>query len=321
MRVVTASRRTDLPAFYSEWFSARLRAGWAVATNPFNGKPYTVSLRREDVSAFVFFSRNYAPFRPALDELERRGYPFYLHLTITGLPPELQPRVIAAAEAAAQLRGLAARLGPERVQWRFDPVLLTDELGPDFCLARFRWLARALEGATARCYFSFTQMYRKVQRNLLRAGVTPLPGNVGERRALAQELADVARQHGMGIYACCQPELVGGLVLPGRCVDPEVLREIGAPLSARPSFGVARRGCGCLQGPDLGAYDTCPHGCVYCYANQDPALARRRLSTHAPDQPALLPSPTAGAPHLPARPGEAAPYQPAPTGRTKKVTG
>jgi hypothetical protein len=166
MNIISASRRTDIPAFYSQWLVNRLRAGFVRYPNPFSGEVYTVSLRPEDVHSIVFWSKHYAPLLPHLDELEEGDYRFYFHYTITGAPRTLEPHVPGWQQAVQVFRKLAERTSSRQVQWRFDPILFTHELGPAFYAARFRDVATALSGATERCYFSFAVFYGKVGRRL-----------------------------------------------------------------------------------------------------------------------------------------------------------
>jgi hypothetical protein len=277
--VISASRRTDIPAFYGEWFLNRLRAGYVVAYNPFGGQRYEVSLRREDVAGFVFWSKDFRPFLPALTHVERLGYPFYFQFTITGLPRALEPNVPDWPRAAETARELAARYRPEAVQWRFDPIILTDKITPQATLDRFRRIADALAGHTRRCVFSFVDLYAKVQRNMARYeadhGDPSRTPSAALRRELAEQLAGEAQARGMRLFACCEPDLIGGDIRGARCVDGGLLRELfpgcGASIEPRPS----REGCGCTASRDLGAYDTCLHGCLYCYANAHKDVALR----------------------------------------------
>jgi hypothetical protein len=177
---------------------------------------------------------------------------------------------------------LAARTSPRHVQWRFDPILFTDELGTDFYLERFRELAAALTGATQRCYFSFVTFYGKVERRLREADIRFHDPLLEEKRALVAAMADVASEHRMTLYTCCQEALVGGQVQKAHCVDGSLLAELFPdwPLIAEPR--PTREGCGCAASRDIGVYDTCPYGCVYCYANQSQMAALKRFRMHDP---------------------------------------
>jgi hypothetical protein len=288
VNVISASRRTDIPAFYMPWFMNRLRAGLVSYPNPFSGELCTVSLQPQDVHSIVFWSKFYGPFLPHLDELESRGYRFYCHYTITGAPRALE-RHVPAWERAVEVAGrLAARTSPRRVLWRFDPIVFTDELGADFYLARFRDLAAALAGATERCYFSFATFYGKVARQMKQAGLRYRDPAPEEKQALVAALADIAGEHGITLYACCQDALATGRVRKAHCVDGDLLAALfpDRPLvdEARPT----REQCGCFASRDIGVYDTCPFGCVYCYANKSHTAAQARYRAHEPTAELLV---------------------------------
>lgn len=305
-RVVSVSRRTDVPAFYARWFVGRVRAGFCEWVNPFGGQRQRVSLRPEDVAAFVFWTRNPAPLMPHLDELERRGYRFYFHFTLNGYPGALEPYNPPVELSIGRFRRLSDRIGAQRVFWRYDPVVLGRVAGrvldEEYHVRRFEELARALEGYTERCYVSFVNWYRKVRQNLLRAGLVPLaaPGagdaagptglEVELRRHLASRLAAAAAAHGIALYACCDDALVGaGGVRKARCVDPEVIGRLRPDLGPPPGPRPTREQCGCAESVDIGAYDTCLFGCAYCYATRSRAVARARYRACRPDSPALGP--------------------------------
>lgn len=290
MNIISASRRTDIPAIYMPWFMNRLQAGSVDYPNPFGGQMCTISLRAEDVHSIVFWSKNCSPLLPNLDELEQRGYRFYCHYTITGAPRALEPRVPDWQQAAHVFRELSQRTSPRHVLWRFDPIVFTDELGADFYIDRFRRLADALSGATRRCYFSFATYYGKVTRQLQQAHIRFFDPPLAEKRALIEKMADIAGEHGITLYACCQDTLVAERVQKAHCVDGDLLAELfpDRPLvsQARPT----REQCGCVASRDIGMYDTCPHGCVYCYANQSHLAALSRFRAHKPEGNMLVTS-------------------------------
>jgi hypothetical protein len=286
--VISASRRTDIPAFYMPWLMNCLRRGSASYPNPFSGQIHTVSLQPDDVHSIVFWSKNYGPWLPHLDEIAGRGYHFYFHYTITGAPRELEPHVPDWQQSVLILRQLAERTSSRHVQWRFDPILFTDTLGTDFYIGRFRSIAKSLAGATQRCYFSFALFYDKVERRLARAGIQFRDPSREEKQALVQSLANIANEYGMTLYACCEDALVTGRVQKAHCVDGDLLAELfpERPLAFR--LRPTREQCGCVASRDIGMYDTCPHGCVYCYANQGHQAALIRFRAHDPQGDVLV---------------------------------
>ncbi len=289
-QIVSASRRTDIVAFYLPWFVARLRAGYVRCPQPFTGRIQTVSLRCQDVHSIVFWTKNGAPLLAYLDELERLGHACVCHFTITGLPPALEPGVPPWPAAVRAFVALARRWGPQRVWWRFDPILLGGDQTATAYRQRFATLAAALEGHTERCYFSFATLYAKVRRRLAAAGLAVAEPSLAERQALAQELAALAAARGMQLLSCCGDELVGGRIGKARCIDAGLLASLFPDRPLRAAVRPTRPGCGCSASRDIGMYDTCPHRCLYCYANQDGARVLARHRQHDAEADMLVPA-------------------------------
>ncbi|MCP4364732.1 MAG: DUF1848 domain-containing protein [Planctomycetes bacterium] len=293
MNIVSVSRRTDVPAFYAEWFMRRVREGYARYLNPYGGQEHRVSLLPEDVHAFVFWSKNYEPLMKHLTELEERGYDFYFHFTITGLPREFEGHVIPLEDSITTFRRIAERYGPKRAQWRFDPIVISGVTGPDFYLRRFGEIARRLQGATERCYISFVCMYSKVLRNLDaladRHDIICRDPSAADKTALTERLLEIAERRGITLYSCCNEALVTGGVRQAQCIDGELLYELFPHKPKQTKVNSTRKGCKCVISRDIGAYDTCPHGCVYCYANMNKELAQKRFNMHDPSSDILTP--------------------------------
>ena len=263
--IVSASYRTDIPAFYGDWFRRRLAAGYAYVRNPYGGRPGRVDLRPDGVDGFVFWTRNPVPFMPVLAELER---PFVVQLTMTGYGRGLEASVPPTDRIVDAAHAIANRYGPRTTVWRYDPILLPTH---DHVEAAGR-LGEALRGAVDECVVSFADFYRKTRRNLAKAGFRwEDPDPTGRRRLIRALETAVAP---IRLTLCTQPGLGG---TPARCIDP-----IRLGLADRPVRG-NRPGCACAESRDIGAYDTCPHGCLYCYANASPALAKRRFRAHDPE--------------------------------------
>lgn len=286
MKIISARRRTDIPAFYSEWFINRIRAECVRWTNPFSGVPYTVSLQPNDVAAIVFWSKNYGPLLPHLDELDSHGYGIVFHYTITGLPKPFEYNVPELSELLEHARTLAERYGPDVVLWRYDPIVISNITDAEYHLTRFKEIAAALEGITKRCYFSFAIFYGKVLKNtaVLRSesGIECRQIPLGEQLQISTALADIAANHGIEMYSCCSDHLLGGKVNKAHCVDPELLQKLFPDKIGPVPFRPTREECGCYKSTDIGAYNTCPHGCVYCYANARKEIAIQSFNRHDP---------------------------------------
>lgn len=291
--IVSASYRTDIPAFYGPWFLTRLAAGEVHVANPYGSRPYRVSLAPGDVDGWVFWTRNPRPFAPALEAVADRGEPFIMQMTITGYPSVLEAAVVPPDRALAALGALAARYGRAAVVWRHDPIVLTSETPPAWHRETFARHARALRGAIDEVVVSVMHPYARARRLLdARAashGFTWRDPPDDEKRAMLAELAGIAAEEGLRFSLCGQEALRDGLpgVEPAACVDAARLSRVAdRPIRARPK---PHRRCGCAESRDIGAYDTCGQGCAYCYAVRDPALARRRLAAHRPQRDRLDP--------------------------------
>lgn len=267
-QIISASRRTDVPAFHAAWFMARVREGACQVRNPFNAAQVAeVSLRPEDVAAMVFWTRDARPLLPLLPELTDRGFAYYVHYTLTGYPRVLEPRVPAMDDAVAVMQELSALLGPERVIWRYDPIFFTTLTPPAYHVEHFAHLARLLRGTVTRVKVSFFDAYRGADRRLAATGIPPVP--CPDLAPVMHGLADAARAAGLQMESCAERvDLTPYGILPGKCIDDALLaRLFGLTLPTRKDPG-QRPHCGCIPSKDIGSYNTCAHGCVYCYATR-----------------------------------------------------
>ncbi len=248
--IVSASRRTDIPAHYGDWFHQRLRAGYVLVRNPANRKQVSrVPLDRESVDIFVFWTKDPRPFFPVLDELDARGYPYFFHFTLNDYPRAVEPNIATVAERVATLRALSARIGPERIVWRYDPVLFTPEITEDVHLRSFKHLCGELEGQVSGCAFKF------------------LDGAAPSRREFVGQLAEISRKHGIELEGCCGEDFDEFGVKRMVCVDRAKMERLsGRRITVRRDDCARFAACRSVRTVDIGAYDTCRNGCVYCYA-------------------------------------------------------
>ena len=275
--IISASYRSDVPAFHGDWFLAALATGKVAVTNPYNQRPYMVDLRPGAVDGYVFWTRNARPFSRALAAVAAQGKPFVVQYTIIGYPRAIDANVIDSKLAIANARVIAERYGPRVVVWRYDPILLTPETETDWHRANFAQLADALAGVTDEVVVSFAQLYAKSARNLAKAGLTWRLPDLQEQAALVTDLRDMASTRGIALSLCTQPDLSAASGAPGaRCVDAARLATIaGRPIAA--ALKGNRAGCLCAESRDIGAYDSCVHGCRYCYAVGDHDAVQRRM--------------------------------------------
>ena len=273
--ILSVSRRTDIPCCYPEWLLERLRAGFALVRDPIGGRPGRVPLGTDGVDCIVFWTKDPAPLLPYLDEVDRMGYRYYFQFTITPYGRELEPCLRDLEDRVRTFLALSRRLGPGRVVWRYDPILLDERHTAAWHREQFTALCGALSGATDTVTISFLDLYPRLRRAGFRA-VTER-----EARALAAELSPIAVEHGLDIRSCAEPWALSPQgVPPGACIDGERIRQLcGCGLALSRDRG-QRPACLCRESVDIGAYDTCTNGCAYCYA--DHGRGRKPCAPHSP---------------------------------------
>ena len=285
--IISASRRTDIPAFFGEWFINRIRAEEVLVRNPVNPSMITrIPLTPDSVDCFVFWTKDPSGFTDALDLLDEKGFTYYFQFTLTAYDRRIEKDVARKRDLLNTFRTLSDRIGPERVVWRYDPVLFTRDLTAEYHMRWFDVLAAELAGYTEECIFSFLQEYGKIEENMRRLGVR-LPG-MEERRGFAGGLARIAARRGLILSSCAQPDDFGDLgIRRSRCIDPDRIGWItGRDVPGRKDPS-QRKECGCAVSRDMGTYNTCLHNCLYCYANRDSAEILRRAGGYDPRSPLL----------------------------------
>lgn len=290
--IVSASYRTDIPAYYAQWFLKRLRAGYCLVRNPYSGRYYRVSLDRKDVSAFVFWTRNLGPFTGVLEEVRNYGIPFIVQYSITCYPQILERRVIPLETCVEHMRCLAQKFGSRVAVWRYDTIILTSLTPTSYHLERFCEIAQMLEGYTDEVVVSWANMYKKTVRNLRKAAegeqFSWFDPPDEEKIRLLLELEAIAREKGMELTVCGQEQYLRGRLKNSSCVDAGRISSVAGRMieaAKRPH----RQVCGCYESRDIGEYDTCPHGCVFCYAVDDRDTALLNYLNHDPDSDSLIP--------------------------------
>ncbi len=309
--IISASRSTDIPAFYGDWFMDRLRNGYAAWANPFSGKLQYVSFSRARV--LVFWSKNPRPFLPALGGIGDAGYDTLLLFTLNDYEEEgLEPGIPPLEERIRTFADVSSRIGEGRLTWRFDPVLLSDTLTVDRLLDRIQGIGDRLCRLTRSLVISFIDIgrYARVRRNLAAAGFSGVREPSREEIvAIASGLSELNEGWGFGIQACGEESDLSAFgIRRGACISYDTLvREFSHDIRLmeflRPDEGREkrvqelkdpgqRRWCGCVAAKDIGHYSTCPHGCRYCYANASPGLVERNYRRYSlsRDQGIFLPA-------------------------------
>lgn len=282
--IINTGQRTDIPAFYSEWFANRLREGFVCVHNPYD--PAQVSRYRLDpsvVDCIGFCTKDPAPMFRYMDLLKDYGQ--YWFVTITPYGRDVEPNVKDKHRVLEDFKKLSGIVGVDSVGWRYDPIFITDKYSEDYHLRAFKKIAEALGGYTKTAVISFIDLYPKVKRNF------PEVREVTEeqRLRLGKEMIKIASEHGMTLKPCAEgDELAPFGADCGGCMRiSDYEKAIGKKLDAPKRKG-ARTGCACFLACDVGAYNTCLHLCRYCYANADPEKVRTESRRHDPKSPFLI---------------------------------
>ena len=291
--IISASRRTDIPAFYSKWFMNRIRAGFCSVPNPFNLNQISfVSLKPEDVEVIVFWTRNPRPLMPYLNELDRMGYRYYFQFTLMANPSHIDPKTPPFEKAVKTFRDLAKQIGPEKIIWRYDPIFFTTITGTKFHHENYKKISRHIKGHAFRSVVSIVDIYRKASkriRKLKDRGVETIEPNGKDFADFMQAMAESAIKSDLEIVSCAEEfDLTVYGIKPGKCVDDEYVRKIfGIDVTAKKDPS-QRRKCGCVVSKDIGMYDSCLSGCCYCYATTSFDRARINYRNHDPESPSLI---------------------------------
>lgn len=282
--ILSASRRTDIPCYYSEWFMNRIRAGYVLTRNPMNHAQLSkISLSPDIVDCIVLWTKDAANMLPHLDELDRLGYRYYFQFTLTPYDRTLEANLRPKAEIEDTFIELSKRIGRRRVVWRYDPIILNDTLDVEYHKTQFMRMCDKLSPYADTVTVSFVDMYPKVKTQLIR------PITEDEIAALAAFIGKTSKKCGIRAVACSEKDdFTKYGIERSSCIDRERIEKIiGCRLSVKPDKN-QREGCGCFESIDIGAYNTCSNGCVYCYANDSSATTARRHASHNPESELLI---------------------------------
>lgn len=266
--ILSVSRRTDIPNYYSEWFLNRIKQGYVYVRSPMNAHQISkIILSPEVVDCIVFWTKNPQPLLSRLDELA--AYPFYFQFTLTGFGKDIERRVPHKKKCMIPIfQELSRKIGKERVIWRYDPIIFTKNYTPEYHLKAFEQIAGELRGYTSKCVISFVDVYTKNQKNINALNSFFLPEN--ELTAFSKKLAFIANANDIKVATCAESvDLSSCGIEHNCCIDKELIEKIiGYKLRAEKDKN-QRKECGCIESIDVGTYNTCKNGCQYCYANNN----------------------------------------------------
>lgn len=276
--IVSVSRRTDIPAFYSEWFFNRLSEGFVYVVNPMNTKQVSkIDLNTSTVDCFVFWTKNPKPMIKHLDKL--KDYKYYFQYTITGYKENVEKDIGDKKEIVNTFKQLSDIIGNDRVILRYDPIFLNKEYTIDYHCRAFAKLCTELDGYTEKCIISFMDNYKKTKQNTKTLNIIPM--TTSDMRKIALCFSAIAKNHGISIQTCSEEiDLKEFGVSKGKCIDDDLISKLtGYELNVKKD-NTQRESCGCVKSVDIGQYNTCKHHCLYCYANYSFNKAETNYNSH-----------------------------------------
>lgn len=284
--ILSVSRRTDIPNYYSEWFYNRIKEGFLYVRNPMN--PHQISeikITPEIVDCIVFWTKNPLPMMKRLDEIKE--YYYYFQFTLTGYGNDVEVNLPNKKTTMIPIfQDLSHKIGKQRVVWRYDPIFFSDKYTVEYHLKAFRSIAEALRGYTEKCVISFVDIYSKNKKSMERLLRYEL--NDYELKKFAKELSRIAADNHIEIGTCAEKiDLEECGIVHNCCIDKELIEKIiGCKLNVGKDKN-QRIECGCVESMDIGTYHTCKNGCCYCYANYSQKNVETNVAKYNPLSPLL----------------------------------
>ncbi len=286
--IISATRRTDIPSFYGEWFVNRLKEGYVLIQNPYNNDRYSKAyLTTNDVDVIVFWTKNPRPFLKYLPEIDKMGYTYYFEFTITPYGREAELNLPDKEILLDTFISLAEKLGKHRMVWRYDPIIIDDLYTIEYHTERFSYMAKMLKNSTERCVLSFVYRYKNV---MARMGKDPTyhmtKPNIYK---LAEILSGIAKENGLEIFTCAENiELEKYGINHGACIDKSIIEKVLGCNITNIRDKNQRPECLCLESIDIGTYNCCANGCNYCYALQNEKTSIANMKRHNPNSAVLI---------------------------------
>lgn len=279
--IISASRRTDIPAYYADWFINRIKDGKVQVKNPMNTHQISeINLSPDVVDCIVFWTKNPLGIINLLDELKR--YNYYFQFTLNGYGRDIELNLPDRDTLIKLFKDLSVKIGKNKVIWRYDPILINSKYTKEYHIQNFNGIANSLKGYTERAVISFVDMYAKTKRNMKNLSIEELSEN--DMHEIAKELSVIAKDNNIDIYSCAEAiDLSSDGIEHGCCIDKSLIGEIiGMNLKCSKDKN-QREICGCIESIDIGAYNTCKNGCRYCYANYDDYAVSENIKLYNPD--------------------------------------
>ena len=283
--IISASRRSDIPAFFGEWFVNRLKEGFVLVRNPLNANSVSrILLSPKFIECIVFWTKNATDFMRYLPMIDSLGYKYYFQYTLTSYSKDVEPKVPEKRKVIDNFIELSKRLGKEKVVWRYDPILLTPKYDMEYHVKWFEYLCKELSPYTEKCIISFLDDYAFLKDGLNALNVQ----NMAETQMfmLAEAFSQIAQKYNLKLASCSEKMDLGKLrISHNSCIDGDLIERItGLEINKRKDAG-QRPLCGCIESREIGTFNTCRHGCAYCYARR--GLDRTSANMYNSDSPML----------------------------------
>lgn len=283
--IISASRRTDIPAFYSDWFYNRIKEGFVLVRNPMNLHQVSrIPLYRDIVDCIVFWTKNPENMLCKMDLIKE--YQYYFQFTLNPYDFSIEKGVPRKANVIETFKKLSELIGSDRVIWRYDPIILNTNIDVDYHEKYFEVLAKKLHKHTTKCIISFVDNYTKTKKAFKTLGINEIDDMT--KRVVAQKINNIAISYNLKVETCAEDiNLVDLGIGHARCIDPDLIETLtGGKINCRKDNN-QRKPCGCIESTDIGSYNSCSHGCLYCYANASSDTVKRNISNYEFDSPLL----------------------------------
>lgn len=284
--IISASRRTDIPSFYSDWMFNRLKEGYVCVRNPMNIHQISqISLSPDVVDGIVFWTKNPTPMLERIHELDK--YTYYFQFTLNSYGKDVEKNIPSKNDVIIPtFKKLSSIIGKERIVWRYDPILINEHYTIEYHKKYFKKLCESLSNYTEKCTVSFIDLYKNTERNIQPLNIhIPLNDEVID---LMDFFSTVAKDNGIYIDTCAEEYDLSSLnVEHACCIDKQRLERIGNYQLKIGKDKNQRGVCGCIESIDIGMYNTCENGCMYCYANFNGEMAHKNHEKHNPLSPLI----------------------------------
>ena len=266
--ILSVSRRTDIPAFYGDWFINRLKEGFLYVRNPMNIHQISkITLSPKNIECITFWTKNPSEkFISSLNIIDELGYKYYFQYSITSYNNQIEKNIPKKQIEIERFQKLSSQIGKDKVIWRYDPIFFTNYYNIEYHKKWFEYIASKLENYTEKCVISFLDYYPKIRNRLIENEIPEVSEN--QMLEFSFSLSAIASKYNIKVESCCEHINLSSVGIEhGHCIDPALIDRITGKKYDLKKDRTQRQDCGCIESVDIGTYNTCKNGCIYCYAN------------------------------------------------------